>query len=132
MAQEQDAKMLKVILVIYAVVTLVFGLGMLFVPGLLKDMAGSNPVDFAEVRWAGGVLIALLIGALLVLRNPAKQGSLVTTLALASSLAGLAKLYSWLAHEYSGATWFLALPTVILLILSALLWWSRQRAKKIL
>lgn len=132
MAQEQDAKMLKVILVIYAVVSLVYGLGLLFVPGVLGDMAGSNPVDFAEVRWSGGVIIALLIGALLVLRNPAKQGSLVTTLALAMSLAGLAKLYSLLTHEYSGATWFLALPTVILLIISALLWWSRQRAKKIL
>jgi uncharacterized membrane protein HdeD (DUF308 family) len=131
MAQEQDAKMLKVVLVIYAVVSLVYGLGLLFVPGVLIGMAGGNPVDFAEVRWSEGVVIALLIGALLVLRNPAKQGALVTTLALAISLTGLAKLYSLLAHEYSGATWFLALPTVILLIISALLWWSRQRAKKI-
>lgn len=132
MAQEQDVKMLKVVLVIYAIVSLVCGLGMLFVPGVLVDMAGANPVDFAEVRWSGGVLIALLIGALLVVRNPAKQGDLVTTLALASSIAGLAKLYSLLAHEYSGASWFLALPMVILLIISALLWWSRQRAKEIL
>jgi hypothetical protein len=80
---------------------LVCGVGLLFVPGVLGDMAGGNPVDFAEVRWSGGVIIALLIGALFVLRNPAKQGALVTTLALASSLAGLAKLYSLLAHEYS-------------------------------
>jgi uncharacterized membrane protein len=132
MAQERDARMLKVILVIYAVVSLVYGLGFLFVPGVLVDMGGGNPVDFYEVRWSGGVIIALVIGALLVLRNPAKQGAMVTTLALASSLAGLAKLYSVLAHEYSGATWFVALPAIVLLIISALLWWSRQRAKEIL
>jgi uncharacterized membrane protein HdeD (DUF308 family) len=132
MAQEQDAKMLKVVLVIYAVISLVYGLGFLFVPGVLVNMGGGNPMDFYELRWSGGVIIALAIGALLVLRNPAKQGALVTTLALASSLAGLAKLYSVLAHEYSGATWFVTLPAVILLIVSALLWWSQQRAKKIL
>ena len=74
MAQEQDAKMLKVVLVIYAVVSLAYGLGFLFVPGVLVDMGGGNPVDFYEVRWSGGVVIALVIGALLVVRNPVKQG----------------------------------------------------------
>ncbi len=61
-------KPLKVVLVIYAIVSLVYGLGFLFTPGMLVSMAGGEPVDFAWLRWPGGVLIALGIGALLVFR----------------------------------------------------------------
>jgi hypothetical protein len=77
-------------------------------------------------------MIALGIGALLVLRNLAKQRALVTTLALAKSLSGLVMLYSWIAHEYSGSTAFFAVPTIIVLALAVLLWWSRAQARKIL
>ena len=56
-------KPLKVVLVIYAIVSLVYGFGFLFTPGMLVSMAGGEPVDFAWLRWPGGVLIALGIGA---------------------------------------------------------------------
>ena len=124
--------MLKVVLVIYAVVVLVYGLSFFFIPGVLTDMAGGDPVDYGWLRWPGATLIALGIGALLVMRRPAKQGIFVTTLALGSSLSGLAMLYSWIMTEYSGATWFIAVPTVIVLILAVLFWWSRVQARKIL
>jgi hypothetical protein len=132
MAQKEGTTMLKVILVIYAIVVLVFGLSFFFIPGLYVDMAGANPVDYGWLRWPGGVLIALGIGALVVMRKPAKQGVFVTTIALGTSLAGLGLLYSWIAHEYSGNPGSIAVPTVILLILAVLLWWSRAQAKKIL
>ena len=131
-AQKKGATMLKVVLVIYAVVVLVYGLTFFFIPGELADMAGGNPVDYSWLRWPGGVLIAFGIGALLVLRKSAKQGVFVTTIALACSLAGLALLYSWIMTEYSGATWFIAVPTIIILALAVLLWWSRVQARKIL
>ena len=132
MAKKQGATMLKVVLVIYAIVVLVYGLGFLFIPGVLTDIAGGNPVDASWLRWAGGVLVALGIGALLVLRNLAKQRVFVTTIALTCSLAGLALLYSWIVKEYTGATWFMALPTIIILVLAVLLWWSRMQASKML
>lgn len=132
MAQKTDAKMLKVVLVIYAVVVLVYGLCFLFIPGVLADMAEGDPVDFGWLRWPGGILIALGIGALRVMRNPAKQGVFVTTIASACSLAGLGMLYSWIAQEHSGVTWFIACPSIIVLILAVLLWWSRLQAKKVL
>ena len=132
MAKQKGATMLKVMLVIYAIVVLVYGLSFLFIPGVLTDMAGGNPVDDSWLRWSGGVLVALGIGALLVLRNLAKQGVFVTTLALTCSLAGLALLYSWIVQEYTGATWFISVPTIIILALAVLLWWSRAQAKKIL
>ena len=132
MAKKQGAAMLKVVLVIYAVVVLVYGLSFLFIPGVLTDMAGGDPVDYSWLRWPGGVLIALGIGALVVMRKPAKQGVFVTTIALGCSLAGLALLYSWIISEYSGATWFIAVPAVIVLALAVLLWWSRAQARKML
>jgi hypothetical protein len=131
MAKQQGATMLKVVLVIYAIVVLVYGLSFLFIPGVLTDMAAGNPVDYGWLRWPGGVLVALGIGALVVMRKPAKQGVFVTTIALACSLAGLAMLYSWIT-EYGGATWFIAVPTIIILVLAVLLWWSRIRARTIL
>jgi hypothetical protein len=132
MAQKDGTTMLKVVLVIYAIVVLVYGLSFFFIPGVLSDMAGGDPVNYSWLRWAGGVLIALGIGALVVMRKPAKQGVFVTTIALACSLAGLGLLYSWIATEYSGSSWFIGVPTIIILALAVLLWWSRAQARKIL
>ena len=70
--------------------------------------------------------------ALLVFRSPAKQGVFVMTIALGTLLSGLALLYSGLMQEYSGATRFVATPMVILLAVSALLWWARYQAREIL
>ena len=95
-------------------------------------MSGASPVDLGWLRWPGGILIGLGIGALLVARDPTKQGVFVTTISLGTLITGLGLLYSWILHEYSAATWFIALPTIIVLVLSALLWWSRQKAKGIL
>jgi len=132
MAQNNGTKILKVVLVIYAIVVLVYGLGFFFIPGALVKISGANPVDSGWLRWPGGILIALGIGALLVRRDPAKQGIFVMAISLGTLLTGLGLLYSWIVHEYSAATWFIALPTIIVLVVSALLWWSRQKAKRIL
>ena len=132
MAQNNGTKTLKVVLVIYVIVVLVYGLGLFFIPGVLAKISGGDPVDLSWLRWSGGVLIGLGIGALLVFRDPAKQGVFVTTISLGTLLTGLGLLYSWIVHEYSAATWFIALPAIIVLVVSALLWWSRQKAKGIL
>ena len=132
MTQNNATKTLNVVLVISAVVSLVYGLCYLLIPGVLAKISGGNPVDLGWLRWPGGILISLGIGALLVSRDPTKQGVFVTTISLGTLLTGLALLYSWILHEYSAATWFIALPTIIVLVVSALLWWSRQKAKGIL
>jgi len=132
MTQNNGTKTLKVVLMIYAIVVLVYGLGFFLIPGVLVKISGASPVDLGWLRWPGGILISLGIGALLALRDPAKQGVFVTTISLGTLLSGLGLLYSWIVHEYSAATWFIALPTIIVLVVSALLWWSRQKAKGIL
>ena len=132
MAQNDNVKVLKFSLIILAVIFLVYGFGFLFVPGLLVKLSGGNPVEFSWLRWSGGVIIALGIGALMVFSKTEKQGIFVTSMALATLFAGLGMLYSWIMQEYSGATWFMALPTCLALVLSGLLWWGRGQAKGIL
>jgi hypothetical protein len=128
MAENNAEKTLKVVLAIYAIVVLVYGLFFFFIPGVLVKISGANPVDSGWLRWAGGILIGFGIGALLVRRNPAKQGIFVLTISLGTLLSGLALLYSWIVHEYSAGMWFIALATIVVLILSALLWWGRHKA----
>lgn len=132
MAQNDDVKVLKFSLMIAAIVSLVYGLGYLLIPGALVKLSGGNLVDASWLRWSGGVIIALAIGALMVHSKPEKQNIFVTIMALAHLLSGLGLLYSWIMQEYSGSTWFIAVPTCLVLILSALLFWGRSQAKGIL
>jgi hypothetical protein len=132
MANDNGTKSLKVVLVIYTIVVWVYGLLLFFIPGVMAKIAGGNPVDSGWLRWPGGILIAFGIGALLVRRDPAKQGIFVLSISLGTLLSGLALLYSWIVHEYSAGMWFIALATIVVLVLSALLWWGRQKAKAIL
>ncbi len=132
MAQNDDVKVLKFALMIAAIVSLVYGLCYLLIPSTLVKLSGGNLVEASWLRWSGGVIIAWAIGALMVYSNPEKQNIFVTYLALAHLLSGLGLLYSWIMQEYSGATWFIAIPTCLILILSALLFWGRNKAKGIL
>ena len=132
MAQKDDVKVLKVTLIIVAVLAFVYGIGLLFVPGTLVKLNAGNPFEFGWLRWSGGVIIALGIGALMVSSKSEKQGIFVTSMALAALFAGLGNLYSWIMQEGSGATWFTALPTCLFLVLSCLLWWGRGQAKGII
>ena len=132
MAQNDNVKGLKVILVIFAVMMFIYGFGFLFVPGILFKLIGGNPVEFSWVRWAGGVLIALGIGSLMASGKPEKQSIFVTSMALAVLFGGLGMLYSWIMQEFSAAIWFIALSTCLPLIVSALLFWVRNQAKGIL
>ncbi len=132
MVQNDDVKILKVTLIIFAVIVFVWGFSFLFVPGILFKLIGGNPVEFGWLRWSGGVIIALGIGALMVYNKLEKQGIFVTTMALSTLFGGLGSLYSWIMQEFSAATWFIALPTCLALAISCLLWWGRGQAKGIL
>jgi hypothetical protein len=132
MAQGNNITLLKVVLVILAVVSIIYGIGYWIFPGTLVTLSRANPVEFAWLRWSGGILIGLGIGNLLVFRKPEKQGIYVFMAALTTLLCGLGMLYSWIMKEGSGSTIFIAVPTILILVISCLLWWGRQKAKGIL
>ncbi len=132
MAEKSNSGILKIALLIYAVVCLIYGLGFFIVPDSLVELSGGEPVFHGWLRWSGGVIIALGIGAILTYLKPKGQGIFVTTIAIGSLLAGLAMLWALINIEEGANVWFTALPAIVLLALSGLLWWSRQEAKNIL
>ena len=132
MEENKNYLFLKTALLIYAVVCIVYGIGYLIFPDFLVKLSGGEPVFHGWLRWAGGTLIAFGIGAIMVFQKPKNQGIFVTTIALGTLLAGLALLYGWITLEEGANVWFTALPTIVVLVLSCLLWWTRQQAKDIL
>jgi hypothetical protein len=132
MADTNGAGMLKGVLVLFAIVTFVYGVGYLLIPGEFVKMSGSAPIDNGWIRWSGGVLVGLAIGAVLVRKNPRGQGPFVTSMTWGSFLAGLGLLYTWLVGETPVQTWYIAVATVIVLLLAVLLQWSRTMAKELL
>ncbi len=132
MAEKNNTMFLKIILIIFAVVALVYGLCYFIIPDFLVKLSGGEPVYHGWLRWSGGVLIALGIGSIFVATRPKGQIIFVTTVALGCLLAGLALLYAWITLGEEAKVWFTALPTILVLALSVLLWWSRSQAKDIL
>lgn len=132
MVENENPLFLKIVILIYAVVALVYGLCFFFVPDFLVNMSGGEPVFHGWLRWAGGLCIAVGIGSLMVMRKPKNQGIFVTTIALGTLLTGLGLLYAWINLEEGANVMFTAMPTILLLVISGLLWWGRQNAKDIL
>lgn len=132
MAQNDQVKVLKFALLIGAIVNLVYGAGYFIVPDAVVSMSGGNPVDAGWLRWAGGVLIAWGIGALMVYGKPEKQHIFVTYYSLAYLLVTVGLFYSLFMHEYSCVTWFIAFPAILTLVIAILLYWGRSQAKDVL
>lgn len=132
MAQSNNIGTLKAALVIFAVVSIIYGLGFLLIPGSVLALSGGDPIDFGWLRWSGGILVGLGIGASMVFRRPEKQGIFISMSALGMLFGGLGLLYSWIAKEYTSYTLFIALPAVLLLVISGLLWWGKKKARAIL
>jgi hypothetical protein len=132
MDENKNAGLLKTALVIYVVVVIVYGILFYLVPESMVKLSGGNPVFHGWLRWPGGVLIALGIGAILVFNKPKSQGIFITTLALGCLLVGLAQVWTWIKIEEGAHVWFTALPAIVTLCMSALLWLARHQAKDIL
>ena len=125
MAEKSNSQILKIGLIIYTLVCLIYGLGFFILPDSMVELSGSEPVYHGWLRLPGGVLIAMGIGTILVYLKPKGQGIFVTTIAIGTLLAGLALLWAWMKIEGEVNVWFTAIPTIVLLVLSCLLWWSR-------
>lgn len=126
-------RLLQVALWVFLVDALAFGVLVFFLPEFTVETLGDAPqFDYWWVRWAGGLLLAFALGAALVIRKPSGQEAMVTTFAAATFLAGVGVVWSWLAGEYDGTAWFLAVTLAATLAVSGLLWWTRYAARGIL
>ena len=133
MTQNKTSLLLKVSLVLFAIVAIGFGLVYLLIPEAYVKSTGGEPIPPSWLRWIGGIMIPIGIGAIMVLRNPVKQGIFVTMIALGMLLCGLILLYSlFFENEGIGYTIATLAPALVNLTLSALLWISLNQSKELL
>lgn len=128
---------LRLAIVLYIVETIGYGLPMLIWPELLWDtIAGASGPELdglVSVRWAGGVLVGLGLGAFLVLAKPKGQRSFVTAMTFHSSLAGAALLVSSINGELDVVdAWFRWASVIFVGVLAIYLWLARWRARDLL
>lgn len=130
---EKKNQLLKITLVLYAIITIVYGVNYLFFPEFQIKITGGDPIQPGWIRWFGGVLLALGYGSIMIYRNPAKQGIFVSSLCIGSLLVGLALLYEVIFEWDSSYNMLNSLiPAIVLIILSILFWISLRRAKELL
>jgi len=133
MSQDKGIKKLKVVMLLFFVTYLFYGVSFLFSPGMVYAMSHSpEPLGLSWIRWSGGALIALGIGAIQVFRNPSRQGGFVIVAMISALLIGLGLLYSRFFDNSTSTFAFHMTPCFINLGLFVLLVWARQGAKDIL
>ena len=130
---EKKNQLLKVSLVLSAIILLVYGVVYLFFPGFQIKMTGGEPIPSFWINWFGGLMIAVGVGCILVIRNPAKQGILVTVVLIASIVTALA-LYQQVIFSWDDSYNMLntLIPAIVLTVMSILLWLSLRQSKEIL
>ena len=130
MTENKNLSLLKFALGYFAVLAIVYGIGLLFFTEKLVEMSGTPAFEPNWIRWPGALLAGLGIGALLALRNPGNQDGFVIAIGLGTLFVGLSLLYQllfdWQA-EYVVS--FTALPCALNLVGSALLLLGRAKAK---
>src|SRR5262249_25771160 len=105
-----------------AIVGVLYGIGFLLMPSSILQLSEDPgaPTNPGWVRWAGGFVLGIAIGAWLASEGWGKVAAAFTLSGL--TLSGLALLYSFVSGEYSGAAWFIWMPIVILVVLAPTLW----------
>ena len=130
---EKKNQLLKVSLVLSATVLLVYGVVYLFFPGFQIKMTGGEPIPWFWINWFGGLMLAVGVGCILVIRNPVKQGIFVTTMCIAGIVTALALyhvvIFSW-DNSYNMLNTLI--PAIILTINAILLLLSLRQSKEIL
>jgi len=133
MSQDNGLKRLKVVLAMFFVSYLFYGISFLVFPGMVYAMShAAEPLSLSWIRWSGGTLIALGVGAIQAFRNPTRQAGFVTVAMISALLIGLGLLYSRMFDNSTGTFAFHMTPCFINLGLFFLLVWARQGAKETL
>ncbi len=133
MSQSHGVKNLKLALLAVIAVNVFYGISFLLLPGLLVSMSGSSePLNLGWIRWSGGPLLAIGIGAVQAYRKSSGQDVFISVATISALLTGLGLLYSKIFDRSTTYTWFHMTPCVLSLLLFVLLLWARQGAKDVL
>ena len=132
MATPQISPILRVALVIAAIELFIYGLLLFLIPGPFMDLVHARAGDLFLVRWPGGTLISLGVGAWLTFRAPSHRGLFVRVLTLGYGLTAIAMAWSWAAGQSSADTVQIALPTVLNAVVCVLLFLGWRSSQSVL
>ncbi|MBT8208654.1 MAG: hypothetical protein HKN07_06970 [Acidimicrobiia bacterium] len=128
---------LRLAVLAYSVVNVGYGLPMLVWPtllwGTIAGASGAARDGLVSVRWAGAVLVAHGIGAILVFLRPKGQRTYVTAMTLQVTLAAIAIGASIVLGELDVlAVWFRFVSLIVVGLTAIYLWIARWRARELL
>ena len=133
MEPNKISELLKVSLWLFAVISLGYGVIYLFFPEVEIKATGAEPIPTGWIRWFGAILIPLGIAAIMILRNPSKQGVFISMLAFGNLLVGLTLFYTVLFEgEGIGNLLNTIIPAIVHIILSILFWIGLKQSKAVL
>lgn len=124
-------------LLVYAAANGLAGLLMLTFPRVLWVSIGGASGEavgnaYASARFAGAALAALALAALLVMRKPAGQGTLVTVLAIEATLVAVATVVNGVTDDVPTDAWFTWLVALGSVALAGFMWWARIVGRRVL
>ena len=113
------------------------GLLMLTFPrALWVSIGGADGTDaaraYTSTRFAGALMVTLAIMALLVIRKPARQSTLVTLFSVGETLVAAATLANALGDHPPTSLWFEWLIALGSTALAGFMWWARLVGRKAL
>ncbi|MCU0281687.1 MAG: hypothetical protein MUE66_07705 [Acidimicrobiia bacterium] len=105
------------------------GLFMLSFPrALWVSIGGADPLyekAYASTRLAGAMMVTLAVMALLVVRKPARQSTLVTLLCIEETLVAAATFVNAAFDKVPTDVWFDWLIALGSIALAGFMWWAR-------
>jgi hypothetical protein len=87
---------------------------------------------YTSTRFAGALMITVALIALLVIRRPAGQSTLVTILCIGETLVGVATLLNAIGDHPPTAFWFEWPIALVSIALALFMWWARFVGRKAL
>ncbi|MFH1331341.1 MAG: hypothetical protein ABIJ48_11890 [Actinomycetota bacterium] len=123
-------------LLAYAGLNGLAGLFMLTFPrALWVTIGGADPLyerAYASTRMTGAMMVTLAVAALLVIRKPARQSTLVTLFAFEATLVAFATLVNAVGDKVPTDVWFDWLIALGSIALAGFMWWARIVGRKAL
>ena len=132
MESRQSTSVLKVGLWLDFALTLLYGIELLFLPGMLATVGGGTIPDFSWLRWSGGILVAVAYGCFRAARHPEGRDLFVTMMIVMGFLNALGHVISLINRDYTGGLWMLWMPAALTTIFSLILIVGRARARQVL
>ncbi len=110
----------------------IYGIVLLIIPAQFVALTGGAAFDAGWIRWSGGLMLAVAYGQFRVMNAPAKQGTMVITVNIASLLIAIALIVSFVTQEIHVFLFWIVLPIVLTVVHTVLMFLGYQSSRNAL